>query len=201
MADNITVFVRRGDPQCEALLRYLDQRELSYSTRDVVSDPSASAILFGKLGRVAVPALLVGDRLIVGFDPVQLSRYLPRRESDGPGVSFGAAVRGVTLEIARRHGLAAAFGVEVGPVHDGSPAAAAGIRSGDVITAIGAYTLTGGADQFRIAVAARNPGDVMTITVWREGAPVELAVEFPRAAPEVVEAPAGSSPAEDGQEP
>jgi glutaredoxin len=187
MSDDITVFVRRGDPQCEALLRYLDQRGVTYATRDVTADPSATAILFGRLGRVAVPALLIGERLIVGFDPVQLSRYLPRPQGEGPQVSFGAAVRSVTVDIARRHGLAAAFGVEVGPVHEGSVAAAAGVRPGDIITAIGAYTLTGGAEQFRTAVAARSPGDVMTITVWRDGGPVELTVEFPRAAPETAE--------------
>ena len=50
---------------------------------------------------------------------------------------------------------------------------------GDVITAIGSYTLVGGADQFKPAVAARRPGDTMVITAWRSGAPVELAVEFP----------------------
>jgi glutaredoxin len=180
MADDLTVFIRRGDPQCEALLRYLDQRNLTYTTRDVTSDPSATAILFGRLGRVAVPALLIGERLIVGFDPVQLSRYLPRSPDDGPGVSFGAAVRDVTVDVAREHHLPAAFGVEVGTVRDGSPAAAAGVRPGDIITAIGPYTITGGADQFRTAVSARRPGDSMTITVWRDGGPVEQAVEFPR---------------------
>lgn len=179
MADDLTVFIRHGDPQCEALLAYLDQRNLTYTTRDVTSDPSATAILFGRLGRVAVPALLIGERLIVGFDPVQLSRYLPRSSDDGPGVSFGAAVRGVTLDIAREHGLPAAFGVEVGSVRAESPAATAGVLPGDIITAIGAYTLTGGADQFRTAVGARRPGDTMTLTVWRDG-PVELIVEFPR---------------------
>jgi glutaredoxin len=182
VASEITAFVRAGDPQCEALLNYLVQRGVTYTTRDVTTDPSASAILFGRLGRVAVPALIVGERMIVGFDPVQLARFLPRQQQSGPGVSFGAAVRSVTREIAGEHGLAAAFGVEVGQVHDGSPAAAAGVRSGDIISAIGGYTLTGGADQFRTAVAARTPGDTMAITVWRDGAFSEQAVEFPREA-------------------
>ena len=197
MADDITVFTRRGDPQCEALLRYLDQRAVTYTTRDVTEDPSATAILFGRLGRVAVPALLIGERLIVGFDPVQLSRYLPRPEDEGPAVSLGAAVRSVTLDIARAHGLPAAFGVEVGPVHEGSPAAVAGVRTGDVITAIGPYTLTGGAEQFRTAVAARRPGDTMAITVWRDGGPVELVVEFPRVEVEAAgEAPGSATGAQ-----
>ncbi len=57
------------------------------------------------------------------------------------------------------------------------------MRTGDVITAIGGYTLTGGADQFRTAVAARRPGDSMILTVWREGAFVVCTVEFPRELP------------------
>lgn len=178
----VTVYVRAGDPQCEALLRYLDQRGQAYTVRDVTSDPSASAILFGRLGRVAVPALTVDSRMIVGFDPVQLARFLPREEESGPGVSVGASVRTVTRDIARDRGLAGAFGVEVGTVREGSPAAECGLRAGDLITAIGGYTLTGGADQFRTAVAARHPGDTMSITVWRDGAFVELAVQFPRVA-------------------
>jgi S1-C subfamily serine protease len=191
MATEVTVFVRAGDPQSEALLRYLVQRGVAHTVRDVTSDPSASAILFGRLGRVAVPALIIGDRMIVGFDPVQLARFLPRDDADVPAVSFGAAVRSVTAEIARERGLAASFGVEVGRVREESPAAVAGVRAGDVITAIGGYTLTGGADQFRTAVSARHPGDAMTISVWRDGAFTELAVEFPReAAPATAEEPA-----------
>lgn len=180
MVAEITVFTRAGDPQSEALVRYLDQRGLTYSRRDVISDPSASAILFGRLGRVAVPAVMVDDRLIVGFDPVQLARYLPSSEPEAPPVSFGAAVRSVTLEVARDRGLPAAFGVEVGPVREGSAADAAGIRPGDVITAVGSYTLIGGADQFRTAVAARRPGDTMALTIARGGTDLALAVEFPR---------------------
>jgi len=180
MSDQVTVYVRAGDPACAAALQYLAQRGVEHRVRDILTDPSASAILLGRIGRVAVPAFQIGERMIVGFDPVQLSRFLPRPEGEaGPSVSFGAGVRTVTPAIAAAHGLPAAYGVEVGPVRDGSPASAAGVRSGDLITAIGAYTLTGGEAQFRTAVAARHPGDSMAITVWRDGSPRDLAVLFP----------------------
>ena len=55
MSDTVTVFVRLGDPASEATLRYLDQRGIAYTKRDVLSDPSATAILFGRLGKVVVP--------------------------------------------------------------------------------------------------------------------------------------------------
>jgi membrane-associated protease RseP (regulator of RpoE activity) len=188
MSDQVTVYVRGGDPACAAALQYLAQRGVEHRVRDILTDPSASAILLGRVGRVTVPAFQIGERLILGFDPVQLSRFLPRPEGEaGPSVSFGAGVRTVTPAIAAAHGLPAAYGVEVGPVRDGSPAAVAGVRPGDLITAIGAYTLTGGEAQFRTAVAARHPGDSMAITVWRDEASQDLAVLFPGADDEPAE--------------
>ena len=181
MADSITAFVKAGDPASEATLRYLDQRGLPYTKRDVLTDPSATAILFGRLGRVTVPVVQIGERMLVGHDPVQLARFLPRDEDNAPGVEFGAAVRGVTPEIATQKQLPAVYGVEVGSVKEGSPAAVAGIRPGDVITAIGPYTINGGSDQFRRAVALRRPGDTMTLSLWREGETAEAAVAVPLA--------------------
>jgi membrane-associated protease RseP (regulator of RpoE activity) len=179
MSEQVTVYVRAGDPASEAALRHLAQRGIEPRVRDVVTDPSASAVLLSRVGRVAVPTFQIGDRLLVGFDPVQLARFLPRDEADQTRVSFGAAVRTVTPAIAGERGLPASFGVEVGQVRDGSPAAEAGVRPGDVITAIGAYTLTGGDTQFRTAVGARRPGDTMTITVWRGGETEAREVRFP----------------------
>ena len=84
-------------------------------------------------------------------------------------MAFGASVRTVTAEIATAKGLPATYGVEVGQVKPGSPAEAAGILPGDVITGIGPYTVNGGADQFRRAVSLRQPGDTMMLTLWRDG--------------------------------
>ena len=193
MADPITVFVKTGDPASEATLRYLDTRGVQYTKRDVLTDPSATAILFGRLGRVTVPVVQIGERLLVGSDPVQLARFLPRDDEQEPAVAFGAAVRGVTAEIAAQKRLPAVFGVEVGSVKEGSPAAAAGIQPGDLITASGPYTIDGGADQFRRAVALRRPGDTMALTLWRDGAGVDAAVAFPAAPQPQPEEPAGTS--------
>jgi glutaredoxin len=197
VSDTVTVFVRPGDPASEATLRYLDQRGVAYTKRDVLSDPSATAILFGRLGKVVVPVVQVGERLLVGHDPVQLARFLPRPESEEQHVAFGASVRTVTDEIATAKGLPATYGVEVGQVKPGSPAEAAGIQGGDVITGIGPYTVNGGADQFRRAVSLRQPGDTMMLTLWRDGDISEVAVVFPTEIP--AEAPVEAA-AEDAAE-
>jgi len=184
MAETVTVFTRPGDPACERALAYLRDRKVGFQVVDITLEPQAAELLLSRVGQVVVPTFVIGDKLLVGFDPIQLARYLPAApapEGGEPGVNFGAAVRTVTPELARTHGLAYAYGVEVGPVREDSPAAAAGIATGDLITEIGAYTLTGGAEQFSTAVGARHPGDTMTLTTLRDGASRLVEVHFPEA--------------------
>ena len=183
-ATPVTVFIRAGEPSCDEVRRHLDQRGIGYTVRDVTTDPSASAILFGRLGRIAVPTVQVGERLVVGYDPVQLARFLPSPKDEQPPMAFGAAIRSVSAEVARERGLRVAFGVEVGKVTPGSPAEECGLQPGDIITAIGPYTVDGGAEQFRRAVAARRAGDAMSLTVWREGKALQLTASFPQTAAE-----------------
>lgn len=180
MSDEVTVFVKAGDPTCSRMVSYLTERNIAHTTRDVLNDPSASAILFGRLGRITVPALQQGDRLIVGFDPLQLARFFPPDADEVPGVTFGAAVRAVTSELAQQYGLPGPYGVEVGRVNPNSVAEGAGIEPGDVVLAIGPYTIQD-ADQFTRAVAMRQPGDTMMLTIWRKGQREQRSVVFPLA--------------------
>ena len=48
-----------------------------------------------------------------------------------------------------------------------------------MITEIGPYTINGGADQFRRAVAMRRPGDTMALSLWRDGGTTGAIVSFP----------------------
>ncbi len=182
MSAAVAVYVRAGDPGSAALTQYLDSRGVAYTRHDVDADPSAQAVLFGRFGRVVTPVTRVGELMLPGFDPLQLARFLPRPAAATEPVSFGAAVRTVSSEVARAAGLAAPFGVEVGPVRPGSAAALAGVEAGDVISAIGQYTITGGRDQFATAVSARSPGDTMILTVNRAGPARAVAVHFPETA-------------------
>lgn len=193
MSEAVAVYVVQGDPTCVAALRYLEQRGVPVIVKDVERDPEAANFLLTKVGRPTVPVFQIGERILVGFDPVQLARFLPGQDDDTEHVSFGAAVRTVSTEVAKAAGLPAPFGVEVGPVKPGSPAAEAGIASGDVISEIGPYSLTGGAEQFQTAVAGRRPGDVMTLTVWHGGDSRTVEVRFPAAEAETAGDGAGDA--------
>ena len=68
---------------------------------------------------------------------------------------------------------ASGSGAQVGTVRAGSPAAAAGLKSGDVITAVDGVTVEN-ANQLTAAVSGHRPGDELRLTVTRNGATVQL---------------------------
>ena len=59
-------------------------------------------------------------------------------------------------------------GAQVGQVVSGAPAADAGVRTGDVVTAIDGKSITG-ADALVTAVDGKKPGDTVTLKVRRGG--------------------------------
>ncbi|MDP8977091.1 MAG: trypsin-like peptidase domain-containing protein [Actinomycetota bacterium] len=80
-------------------------------------------------------------------------------------------IQGATLtpEIAGRFDLDADTGVVVLAVEDGSPAAAAGLRPGDVLVALGDRPLRQIEDLFA-ALRRRQPGEGVRLTLIRDGA-------------------------------
>jgi putative serine protease PepD len=61
-----------------------------------------------------------------------------------------------------------ANGVRVATVKNGTAAADAGLKQGDVITAVGSTHITSSA-QIRAIIAGHQPGDALTLTIRRDG--------------------------------
>ncbi len=49
-----------------------------FTAKNVAEDEAARAELVAKTGRLAVPVILVGDEVVVGFDRGKLARLLGR---------------------------------------------------------------------------------------------------------------------------
>ena len=93
---------------------------------------------------------------------------------------LGVAVQDMTQPLADSFGLARPDGALVSQVAPGSPAAAAGLQTGDVIQRIdGQPTVQAGAWSARIAQAV--PGERIALSVWRQGKPLDLTVTLGRA--------------------
>jgi glutaredoxin len=55
---------------------YLSGRGIAYEERDVSRDPSAVQDLVYKYGSRSTPTLVIGEEVMVGFDPERLDQLL-----------------------------------------------------------------------------------------------------------------------------
>ena len=98
------------------------------------------------------------------------------------GTELGLGIRGLPSAQAREAGLGERGGVLVTAVAEGSSAAAAGLRIGDIILAAAGQALADASDmEERVIVLA--PGAPLTLRVWRDGEVIELVLTRPPAAP------------------
>jgi len=79
-------------------------------------------------GQQGVPVISLNDQVVVGFDRRRLEQLLS--QAPASGIRLGAAV----ADALPRTQLEGAY---VGKIKRGSPAESAGLKSGDVITALG----------------------------------------------------------------
>jgi Do/DeqQ family serine protease len=81
---------------------------------------------------------------------------------------FGARLQSVTPEMARSLGLATPSGALVADVWPGGPAARAGVRQGDVVTAVDGHPVVDAAS-LNYAVGTHRPGDAVSVGLRRGG--------------------------------
>jgi Do/DeqQ family serine protease len=86
---------------------------------------------------------------------------------------LGVTVQGVNADVAKSLGLGSAHGAIVADVTPGGPAAAAGLRPGDVILALNGRAVDSSND-LRNHVAPLGPGAKVTLQVFREGRQREI---------------------------
>ncbi len=82
---------------------------------------------------------------------------------------LGVMIQELTADLAKNFGLDDNHGVLIGDVSDGSPAAAAGLKSGDIIVEIDGQPVKD-IGPFRNRIAMLAPGTNVTIKVWRDKA-------------------------------
>jgi len=88
---------------------------------------------------------------------------------------LGVEIQPVTPDVAAAIGLDHPGGALVSQVNDGSPAASAGIETGDVITSFAGQDVKDPKDLSR-AVADVAPGAKETLDIWRKGKAVQISV-------------------------
>jgi len=106
------------------------------------------------------------------------------------GVTMNMVLAIVVLTAAFTTGSTAPTGeVQVDQVAQGSPAAAAGIRVGDIVTAIDGRPVTNSSDLVRYV--QRRAGNEVTLQIKRNGGPIPPITAIPREEPPEGEGPLG----------
>ena len=85
MTLKIVLFTQPGCLSCELMKVYLEARELAFTERDIIADPSARQEMVDEHDSLTTPTLVVfsGDtgEVIVGFDPERLDELIAAAES------------------------------------------------------------------------------------------------------------------------
>ncbi|MGQ0621506.1 MAG: DegQ family serine endoprotease [Panacagrimonas sp.] len=90
---------------------------------------------------------------------------------------LGVSIQALDQSLAKTFGLEQPRGALIAAIEPGSPAAEAGLKSGDVILSFnGAQVLE--ASELPARVASLTPGSPATLGVWREGAASEVKVKL-----------------------
>jgi len=90
---------------------------------------------------------------------------------------LGVSIQDVTRDIADGVGLADAKGAIVRDAAPDGPAGPAGVKSGDIITAVDGDTIDDAIDLSR-TIAGKAPDSTVELTIWRDGAETKLSVKL-----------------------
>lgn len=152
---------------------FLSRRGVPFQEFDVSLDREAAMRMIRLSKQQGVPVITVDDNVIVGFDRRRLEQLLPQEPAQGPygprtGPHLGAEVADAMPRVKRD-------GAYVGGVKSGSPAEKAGLKAGDVITALNGQPVRSAADVERI-VAGLKPGAQVTVAYVRNGQQLEAEI-------------------------
>jgi carboxyl-terminal processing protease len=150
-----------------------DRGELSEEALDVIEDNYFRSVDAGDLEDASVEGMVrelrrrYGDRFSHYFDPRAFERFQQATQGSFSGVGLSVT------EIPR--------GLRVATVFKGSPAREAGIRVGDVITAVNGEEIAGEDAELSTAKIKGRPGTDVTLTVLRPSEGNSREIELERA--------------------
>jgi serine protease Do len=126
-------------------------------------------------GNLAIAALLVGPE---GFRQSVLPTFSTAKAAEAAASSrgwMGVQIQPVTSDIADSVGMKESKGALVAEPMADSPAAKAGIRSGDVITALNGNAVKDARD-LATQIGGMAPGTPVNVTIWRDGAETSISM-------------------------
>jgi glutaredoxin 3 len=150
---------------CRQAKQFLSQRGVRFTEKNVAADPRAAQEMVRISGQQGVPVITVDGQVVVGFNQPRLMQLLDRAGPAGP--RLGASIADAVSQVQKHPGIPA-HGAYVGRVRPGSAAERAGLRPGDVITALGGQPVGRAQDVHRLLPQLPQGRDV-SLTYVRSG--------------------------------
>jgi glutaredoxin-like YruB-family protein len=72
----LILFTQPDCPPCRWVKSYLAEKGLEYEERDISADPEAVTELVEKYNSRSTPTLVIGEQVMIGFDPEELDQIL-----------------------------------------------------------------------------------------------------------------------------
>lgn len=159
---------------CRQLKAYLQQRGVPFTEHDVSRDPQAAAQMVQLSGQRGVPVTVIDGEVVVGFNRPVIEQLLARQAPQP--LKLGVAIADAR-QIAAKRAIQLPSGAYVGRVHDGSAAAQAGLRPGDVIVQLDGQAVQTDRDVDRVMATVRR-GQAVGLTLWRDGQRISTTARF-----------------------
>jgi len=79
----LTLFTRPDCPPCQWLKAWLRERNLAFEEHDVSADKIAVFTLVRKYKSQSTPTLVIGDQVLIGFEPEKIEAALAMEMKKG----------------------------------------------------------------------------------------------------------------------
>jgi len=162
---NVVVYTTPTCGFCYQAKEFLKRQGVPFVEKNVAADRRAAAEMVRVSGQQGVPVITVDGQVVVGFDQPRLRQLLQQAGRGRP--KLGASIADAASQ-ARKHPGIPNSGAYVGQVRAGSPAERAGLRSGDVIVALGGQPVARADDLHRL-VEEMPPGRDLSLSYVRAG--------------------------------
>lgn len=73
---NIKVYSTPTCPYCKMLKQFLDEKKVEYNTIDISANQAAASEMVEKSGQMGVPVVMIGEKVIVGFNKEEIKKEL-----------------------------------------------------------------------------------------------------------------------------